>query len=202
MIMDGRLTRQFYLRDSTAIAPELIGKKLIRAFPAHSMGGVDFATCSGTIIELEIYPGIKDRASHVWGGKRTKRTEIEYEEGGHVYIYLVYGMYWQFNITTGPVDNPQCILIRAVDPDNGELNNCNGPGKVCSYFQIDGSWYGENLATSKRLWIEDAPIELSMQCRSARVNIDYAGPVWARKKLRIYDKRYERALAKIKSRYA
>ena len=60
-----------------------------------------------------------DKAAHSYGGRRTARNEITYAEGGHVYVFFVYGMYYQFNIVTGPPDHPHAVLIRAVEPVEG-----------------------------------------------------------------------------------
>lgn len=63
----------------------------------------------GKIIETEAYIGPRDKASHAYGGKVTPRNRVEYEEGGHVYIYLVYGMYWQLNIITSRAETGMCL---------------------------------------------------------------------------------------------
>ena len=55
----------------------------------------------------------------MYGGRRTARNEITYAEGGHVYVFFVYGMYYQLNLVTGLVDHPHVVLIRAVEPVEG-----------------------------------------------------------------------------------
>jgi len=48
--------------------------------------------------------------------KVTKRNLAEYLKGGHIYIYLVYGNYYQLNITTFQEGYPECVLIRSLEP--------------------------------------------------------------------------------------
>jgi len=124
------------------------------------------------------------------GGKITPRNVAEYMIGGHIYIYLVYGMYWQLNISTGKKGSPECFLIRALEPENGQRNLANGPGKLCRWLHLDKSFYGEDVTTSRRLWLEDRgeKIKKSNIASGPRIGIDYAGPVWAKKPWRIYVK--------------
>ena len=99
-----KLARDFYLREDTvAVARDLLGKLLV--VPNHSGGPI-----SGMIVETEAYMGITDRAAHSYGGRRTARTEATYALGGHVYVFFVYGMYYQLNVVTGPIDHPHVVL--------------------------------------------------------------------------------------------
>ena len=74
------------------------------------------------ISETEAYRGSDDKACHASKG-RTPRTEIMFHEGGRLYVYFVYGMYWMLNIVTGMENDPQAVLIRG-------LKGCTGPGRV------------------------------------------------------------------------
>ncbi len=150
-----KLSREFYTQPTLWVAQNLLGKYFIRKVGKKKL--------IGKIIETEAYIGPQDRASHAYKGKKTKRNEAEFLIGGHVYIYLVYGMYWQFNISTSQDGKPECVLVRAVEPvatcRNQDIQNliriADGPGKVCRYFQLDQSFYGEDLVKSKRIWIEN-----------------------------------------------
>ena len=103
-----------------------------------------------------------------------------YQPGGLVYIYLIYGMYWLFNITTGGHDHPEAILVRAVEPVQGLTGRAaSGPGKFCKAFKLDKSFYGEDLTKSKRLWLEDNKEKIKIE-RGPRIGIDYAGPYWSK----------------------
>jgi len=169
-----RLTRSFYTWPTLKVAKELLGKYIVRKIGRKKL--------EGKIIETEAYIGPKDKASHAFGGKITKRNLAEYLIGGHIYIYLVYGMYWQLNISTSEEGRPECVLIRALDLDK----LANGPGKVCRYLKLDKSFYGEDLTKSKRIWLEDRgeKIKSSQIISTKRIGIDYAGPYWAKRKWR------------------
>ena len=39
--------------------------------------------------------------------------------GGHVYVFLIYGIYEMFNIVSGERDDPQAVLARAAEPLDG-----------------------------------------------------------------------------------
>ncbi|MGD0583633.1 MAG: DNA-3-methyladenine glycosylase [Bacteroidales bacterium] len=159
------LQREFFTRDVLQVAPEIIGMDLVVKLPGGSYGRF-------TIIEVEAYRGEEDMACHASKG-RTGRTEVMYSEGGRLYVYFVYGMYWMLNIVTGPENDPQAVLIRSV-------NGHNGPGRLTRDLGISGNFYGEDLISSDRIWIEDTGIK----CRyvtTPRVGIDYAGVPWTDK---------------------
>jgi DNA-3-methyladenine glycosylase len=160
-----RLGDTFFQRDVLQVAPELIGKVLVRAFPNGEFRRF-------TILETEAYRGAEDLACHAAKG-RTARTEVMYGPGGRVYIYLIYGMYWMLNFVTSVQDIPQAVLLRGIDGHNG-------PGKLSRALELDKSFYGEQLSGSKRLWVEDSQASLSLLC-TPRIGVDYAGPVWSAK---------------------
>lgn len=173
--MTNKLTRSFYARPSIEVSQNLLGKYIVRKIGKKIL--------SGKIIETEAYIGPKDRASHAYNGKRTKRNEVEFLEGGYIYIYLVYGMYWQLNITTGKKDFPECVLVRALDV--GE--ETSGPGKLCNYLKLDKSFYGEDLTKSRMIWVEGRKESVPQPniISTPRIGIDYAGPYWSKRKLRL-----------------
>ena len=100
-----RLGSEFFSRDALDVAPELLGKALVRSYPDGSERRL-------LITETEVYRGEEDTACHAHRG-RTKRTEMLYRPGGAVYVYLCYGIHWLLNVITGPEDFPQGVLIRA-----------------------------------------------------------------------------------------
>mgnify|MGYP005855618305 FL=1 len=138
--MRERLSRRFYLKPTLEVAQNLLGKYIIRKIGKKEI--------SGKIIETEAYIGPKDKASHAYNWKITSRNWVEYLEGGYIYIYLVYGMYWQLNIVTQKAGKPECVLIRGLD-------EVKGPGKVCQFLKLDIKFDGEDLTESKRFWLED-----------------------------------------------
>jgi len=141
---------------------------------------------SGIIVETEAYLGVEDKAAHSYGGRRTARNEITYAEGGHVYVFFVYGMYYQLNLVSGPADQAHVVLIRAVEPVEGieimrerrgtmpDKNLTSGPGKLTIAFGIDRSFNGEHLS-GERIWLEEYRNFKKAEIASGpRVGIDYA----------------------------
>lgn len=165
-----RLLENIYQQDALTLAPLLLGKILVRKFE-------DGSELRLTINEVEAYKGEDDGACHARFGK-TERNSIMYQEGGSIYMFLIYGMYWMLNVVTGSIDHPQAILIRGA-------GRYNGPGKLTKALKLDKSFYGENLSTSERLWIEDAPMIESFQT-SPRIGIDYAPLEWKIKHWRFF----------------
>ena len=188
--MTKKLTRQFYLQPALKVAKKLLGQCLV-----HQIGSKKII---GKIVETEAYPGPQDLASHARHNKITSRNLAEYMIGGHVYIYLVYGMYWQLNISTGSSGRPECVLIRAIEPALPKLkirnlkfkiNLTNGPGKLCRYLKINRRHYGLDLVASQKIWLEQGKkISTKNIAASQRIGIDYAGRYWANKKWRFYIK--------------
>ena len=167
--MNTRLPPEFFLRDVLDVAPELIGKKLVRNFP-------DGSTRKYMITEVEAYRGKEDLACHASKG-RTPRTEVMFGQGGTTYVYLIYGQYWLLNLVTGCEDDASAVLIRGIE-------GFPGPGRVGRELQLDKSFYGESLISSQRIWLEDA--EPVTEIRTAkRIGINYSGE-WADKLWRFH----------------
>ncbi len=177
--MARKLPASFYLRDTELVARELLGKTLV-----HVLKNGD--RVSGKIVETEAYIGAEDLAAHSSGGLRTPRTESMFLPGGHAYVYLIYGMHYCFNVVTREKDEPQAVLIRALEPlENIELMRrrrmvsrdkdlANGPGKLCEALQIDKSQDRLSLR-SKEIFIEDATSVSSKQIvATPRIGVDYA----------------------------
>jgi DNA-3-methyladenine glycosylase len=171
--MGNRLSSNFFQREVLKVAPELIGKTLVRQFNDNTIHRY-------TITETEAYRGGDDRACHANKGK-TKRTEVMFREGGLVYVYLIYGMYWMLNFVTGKENDSSAVLIRGID-------SISGPGKVGKELQLDKSFYGENLFTSERIWVEESGIKPNYTT-TERVGIDYAGEPWVSKQWRFIIKK-------------
>jgi len=179
--MNKLIPREFYMsEDSVSVARNLLGKLLV--VPAS-----DGTRVSGMIVETEAYMGITDRGAHSFGGRRTARNEVMYLEGGRVYVFFVYGMYYQFNVVTGPAEHPHAVLIRGVEPVEGieimrerrgamkDKNLTSGPGKLCIAMAIDRDLNGEDLLGS-RVWLEEYRTFSDDEVSSGpRIGIDYAG---------------------------
>jgi len=160
--MNNRIDREFYQRDVLDVAPDLLGKQIVRLYP-------DGRTGHYTIIETEAYRGGEDMACHASKG-RTPRTEVMFGDGGHLYMYLIYGMYWMFNIVTATRGIPQAVLIRGV-------REASGPGRLTRLMEADGEFYGEDLVNSQRIWVEDVGTTPEYSS-TPRIGIDYAGDPW------------------------
>lgn len=165
-----RLNIEFFQRDVLEVAPELLGKIIVRRFD-------DGGLVSGRIIEVEAYRGTEDLACHASRG-RTSRTKIMFGPGGYLYVYLIYGMYWMLNFVTGEKDIPQAVLIRGVE-------SINGPGRLTRHFYIDGDFYGECLGDSRRLWLEGHTGKVKINS-GPRIGVDYAGEYWASRPWRFW----------------
>jgi DNA-3-methyladenine glycosylase len=165
-----RLSADFYRRDVLEVAPGLLGKILVRQFD-------DGCINRYRITEVEAYRGMEDLACHASKG-RTPRTEVMFQEGGKVYVYLIYGMYWLLNFVTGEEGHASAVLIRGVE-------GFSGPGRLGRELQLDKSFYGENLVLSSRIWVENAE-SISEFKTSKRIGIGYAGEEWVNKPWRFY----------------
>jgi len=139
-MMNDRLTIDFYTRDVLEVAPALLGKQLVRLMP----GG---ETVCFIITETEAYRGTDDLACHASKGI-TPRTKVMFEQGGLLYMYLVYGMHWMLNVVTSVQGDPQAVLVRGVE-------EVPGPGRVTRRLGLDRSFNEENLLQSDRIWIEE-----------------------------------------------
>lgn len=163
--MDGRLPNSFFQREVLEVAPEMLGKILVRKFADNHIKKF-------VITEVEVYSGNGDLACHASKGK-TQRTEVMFRDGGLVYVYLIYGMYWMLNIVTGKENDAAAVLIRGVE-------GISGPGRVGKALQLNKSFYGESLFTSERIWIENAET-VENYITSPRIGINYAGEPWISK---------------------
>ncbi len=177
-----KLQKSYFLqKDILAITRSLLGKYVFTFKDGQVAGGI--------ISEVEAYHGTSDRASHAYGGRRTKRNEMMYHEGGVIYMFLCYGVHAMLNFVTNDRDIPDAILVRGIIPTHGtELmlqrtgkthlthNLCNGPGKVCKALGLSVSDNGHSLESSE-IWLEDrgliipdAKIDIT-----PRIGVDYAG---------------------------
>jgi DNA-3-methyladenine glycosylase len=183
------LPRSFYQRENVVlIAKELLGKMLFSQFAGTLTGGI--------IMETEAYAGITDRASHAFGNRRTKRTEVMFFQGGTAYIYLCYGVHSLFNVVTNKKDVPDAVLIRAIKPVVGielmlkrsekksiDKNFGIGPGKVSKILGIHFSNSGMDLTkkpaeiSEEGIWLEDTGSKIPPETIviGPRIGVDYAG---------------------------
>lgn len=191
--MPPRLTRSFYRRDPVPLARALLGQRLVRVLNNKRL--------AGTIVEVEAYLGVKDKAAHTCNGRRTPRNESMWGDGGHAYVYFTYGMHHCMNIVASTTVDPVAVLIRALEPTEGiepmyrhreaarrNTDLCSGPAKLCQALKIDRKLDGVDLVTGGSLFVEQirkSPLPASRVAVSPRIGVSYAGD-WAGKPLRFY----------------
>jgi DNA-3-methyladenine glycosylase len=105
------LSRAFYARPTLDVARDLIGKVLV-----HERGNV---LTSGVIVETEAYIGESDPACHAAPGPTVRNAPL-YGPPGFAYVYLNYGIHYLVNAVTEPEGSPAAVLIRALEPLDGE----------------------------------------------------------------------------------
>jgi len=159
-------------RNTVTLARSLLGKALVRTAEGRRTARL--------ITEVEAYVGEKDLACHASKG-RTPRTEVMYRAGGIWYVYLCYGVHEMLNLVTGPEDYPAAILIRGVA-------GISGPGRVTKQLEIDRELNGVAARPAGGLHLEDVGLKILRRRihATARIGVDYAGPVWAAKPWRFY----------------
>ncbi len=159
--------KTFYTQPAEELAQELLGMVIVRK---NENGELERYRITTT----EAYCGEKDKACHSRKG-RTERTKVMFGKGGLVYVYLIYGIHWLFNIVANNENSAEAVLICGLD-------RVKGSGRVGKLLKIDKSFYGEDLITSERIWLEkgEKPIKYKSM---PRVGIDYAKE-WKDKPLR------------------
>jgi DNA-3-methyladenine glycosylase len=141
------LRRSFFNRDPREVAPELLGKLIVRKDGRRLL--------AGRIVEVEAYLGTDDLAAHAAAG-RTARNSVVFGPPGHAYVYFIYGVHYCLNISCLPEGEAGCILVRALEPVTGiqemakarglqdlDFNSArnlrllaSGPGKLCEALEI------------------------------------------------------------------
>ena len=143
--------RLFFKRDSIAVSKELLGCILVSE--------KDNILTGGRIVETEAYPNT-DAGSHVFKRNVTERTKYQLLEGGHLYLYLIYGMYVMTSIVTNDKGIPDVSFIRSMEPIygkdvmfkrrgvNNEKNLSNGPGRLSECLGISIKDQGKDLVST------------------------------------------------------
>ena len=173
-----KLTHNFYNRDTTQVAQDLLGKYLVH----HHQGQEQIAK----IVETEAYLGPHDLAAHSARG-RTPRTEVMFGPGGYAYVYLIYGMYYCMNVVTESEGHASAVLLRAVEPIQNIHTRTQGPGLLCKAMGITKLLNAEDMM-SEHFYIAEAELVEHMEIVARpRIGVDYAGE-WAKSLLRFYVK--------------
>ncbi|MBQ7489371.1 MAG: DNA-3-methyladenine glycosylase [Bacteroidales bacterium] len=177
-----KINKEYFLNEDVLfIAENLIGKYFFTKIGGQLAGGV--------ITETEAYKGTNDKASHAYGGRRTKRNGTMYEEGGVLYVYLCYGMHHLTNIVTNVSGEPDAVLLRGLFPTHGEelmLKRTSkhkiepsigdGPGRFSKLLGLTTE-YDFQPVTSDMVWLEDRGLVIPENeiLKLPRVGVDYAG---------------------------
>jgi DNA-3-methyladenine glycosylase len=146
------LSRRFYGRGAPVVAPDLIGRLIVRV--------TDGVRMVGRIVEAEAYRP-DDPASHSFRGP-TPRNATMFGPPGHVYVYVSHGIHHCMNVTTG---HGSAVLLRALEPIQGleEMARrrgvaeprllCAGPGRLCQALGVTRADDGADLTTNVGLWL-------------------------------------------------
>ncbi len=163
------LNKKFFERPALEVAPDLLGKFLIR-----NVRGRETALM---ITDVEAYEGPEDKASHASRGQ-TERNKPMFGPAGHWYVYFTYGMHWLLNVVTGPAGYPAAVLIRGT-------KEIYGPARITKFLKVDKKLNGRLASKKDGLWLEDRGVEIEprqiKKCK--RVGVGYAGK-WAGKPYR------------------
>jgi DNA-3-methyladenine glycosylase len=163
-----KLPQDFYFQDTADLARALLGKRLVRFYRGKRRSGI--------IVETEAYLGASDPACHTWKNRKSQRNRSMYLPGGHAYIYLIYGMHHCFNVVAKSAEDPEAVLIRAIEPGENIKWRTDGPGRLCKAMGITRALDGE-LLTGDTIFIEDAGVCYGKDAirASPRIGVDYAG---------------------------
>lgn len=161
------LPQNFYARPARIVAQALLGQRLVRLINGQRV--------SGRIVETEAYCDSvePDLACHGTKnkGRPTLRSAVMFGPPGRVYIYFTYGMHWMFNVVTGEEGQANAVLIRALEPEEGQevmqqlrpgvrpKEWSNGPAKLTRALAINHNFNGRVLyqPTEEAIWIEETP---------------------------------------------
>lgn len=175
MRLGTRLPRSFFARPPTSVAPDLLGRVLVRVLP-------DGTRLAARIVETEAYAE-GDPASHSYRGQ-TSRTEVMFGPPGHLYVYFTYGMHFCMNVVVGRDGEGAAVLLRGAEPLEGlaamaerrgtaEVRRlCSGPARWTQAFGIAREENGADLVRGRTVWLlEGVPVASSRIARTTRVGV-------------------------------
>jgi DNA-3-methyladenine glycosylase len=174
--------REFFRQTTRIVARALLGAWIARRWRGRWYGA--------RIVETEAYVGPTDRAAHSFRGRRTPRVEPMYADGGHLYVFFVYGMHFCANVVTRREGIAEAVLLRAAEgPAGSPARLLSGPGRLCAALGITTAESGLDLLGGDSVSILRARgrrrrVRIGV---SARIGVDYAGEA-AAWPLRFYDR--------------
>lgn len=158
------------------VAPRLLGSLFIRELNGRRL--------VGKIVETEAYDQA-DAASHSYRGN-TARTRVMFGPPGHLYVYFTYGMYFCMNVVTEAEGHGAGVLIRALEPIEGEdimrqnrgegreKTLMNGPGKLCQALGVTMALGGHDLQEPPLRLVLQPPLAAADIIQTSRVGISAA----------------------------
>jgi DNA-3-methyladenine glycosylase len=169
------LSRAWFDRPATEVAPDLLGRHLVRRAD-------DGSVCRVRLVETEAYEP-EDPASHSFRGP-TARTAAMFGPPGHLYVYLIYGLHHCLNVVTGAAGHGAAVLLRAAEPIDG-LDTmaarrgvddprllCRGPARLAQALGVDRSFDGIDLVRSGALRLEPGePVAVDRVVATRRIGI-------------------------------
>jgi len=160
--------RSFFRGDTVRIARSLIGAWFARIYKGQWYGA--------RIVETEAYLGAQDSAAHSYRGRRTPRVEPMYKDGGHLYVFFVYGMHYCANVVTRPQGTAHAVLLRAAEgPQGTPPRLLSGPARLCAALGITRISSGLDLLAGNEMRLLFSSGPKARIGTSARIGIDYAG---------------------------
>ncbi len=178
--LNNKLPREFYVRDTLTVARELLGKIFVRI--------LDGKILAGRIIETEAYIAGEDESAHSSRGK-TKRNATMFEEGGLLYVYFTYGMYYCSNVVTNEKGKGDAVLLRSIEPLEGieifaqnrfgkteitgkeKRNLLSGPGKICMAYKLTKAEDGTDLLGDEIFILDASTVPENKMVQTTRIGI-------------------------------
>ncbi|RKN03938.1 DNA-3-methyladenine glycosylase [Streptomyces radicis] len=154
------LPRDFFDRPVLDVAPDLLGRTLVRHLPEGEI--------TLRLTEVEAYAGEADPGSHAYRG-RTARNATMYGPPGHAYVYFTYGMWYCLNLVCGPKDHASGVLLRAGEVSSGaelararrprsrtDAELARGPARLATALEVDRVLDGTDVCSAD----EKAPLRV------------------------------------------
>ncbi|MCM2577473.1 DNA-3-methyladenine glycosylase [Streptomyces meridianus] len=143
------LAREFFDRPVLEVAPDLLGRTLVRPTP---LGPIELR-----LTEVEAYAGPADPGSHAYRG-RTARNATMFGPPGHAYVYFIYGMWFSLNLVCGAEGEASGVLLRAGEIVRGrelayerrhaarkDRDLARGPARLATALDIDRTLDGADV---------------------------------------------------------
>lgn len=172
-----QLPVSFFRREPAKVGRELLGQLLVSE--------LDGLRVAGRIVEVEVYLGGEDPASHAYRLRRNLRNAALFGPAGSWYVYLSYGIHWCANLVLG-TPTGAAVLLRALEPLEGldlmrqrrgpvaDRRLCAGPGRLCQALGITRALDGSLMADAAA-WVERGqPVPPELVLQTARIGITKA----------------------------